>query len=382
MKKSRPKTRGLKRRAGLFCSKCLLIWAGLMGPNNRQSRRDALAGRRKPWLPSAGGLSTRLAYARAKTAGLALDPILIKVGLSRQQVEDPASRIKVQDQIRFLSLVADALSDDLFGFHLAQAADLREIGLFYYVLASSETLLEALQRAARYSAIVNEGISLRCIAGKTLGASFHYVGVSRHIDQHQIEFWMTALVRICRQLTGLDVLPSRVRLIHRRVWNEELAAFFGDNVELGAAADDIRFPTRIKHAPVASADVHLNKLLRSYCEEALSQKRRNRGSFRSGVENAIVPLLPHGKAQAGEIARQLGVSQRTLARRLIAEEVSYSEVLEDLRSDLANRYLADPELAISHIAWLLGYRDVGAFSHAFKRWTGKTPGQARSEHTR
>ena len=119
-----------------------------MGPNNRQSRREALAGRRKHWPPSAGGLSTRLAYARAETAGVALDPILSKVGLTRQQVKDPASRIKVHDQIRFLSLVADALSDDLFGFHLAQATDLREIGLFYYVLASSETLLEALQKAA------------------------------------------------------------------------------------------------------------------------------------------------------------------------------------------------------------------------------------------
>ncbi len=338
--------------------------------------------RRKHWLPSAGGLSTRLAYARARAAGVALDPILNKAGLTRQQVEDPASRIRVHDQIRFLSLVADALDDDLLGFHLAQAPDLREIGLFYYVLASSQTFIEALQRAARYSSIANEGISLRCITGKAFGASFHYVGVSRHLDQHQIEFWMTALVRICRQLTGLHVLPSRVRLTHRRAWNQELASFLGDNVELGATADDIAFPDRIKHAPVVSADLHLNKLLRSYCEEALSQKRRDRGSFRTRVENAIVPLLPHGKAQVGEVARHLGVSQRTLARRLIAEEVSFSDVLESLRSDLANRYLAEPELAVSQIAWLLGYRDVGAFSHAFKRWTGKTPGQARREYTR
>ena len=252
-----------------------------MGPNKRQSRREASVRRRKHWLPSAGGLGTRLAYARAKAAGVALDPILNKVGLTRQQVEDPASRIKVHDQIRFVDLVAEALNDDLLGFHLAQAVDLREIGLFYYVLASSQTLLEALQRAARYSTIVNEGISLRCITGNTFGTSFHYVGVSRHIDQHQIEFWMTALVRICRQLTGLHVLPSRVRLTHRRAWHEEFAAFLGDNVELGATADDIAFPNRIKHAPVVSADLHLNKLLRSYCEEALSQKRRDRGSFRS-----------------------------------------------------------------------------------------------------
>ena len=69
-------------------------------------------------------------------------------------------------------------------------------------------------------------------------------------------------------------------------------------------------------------------------------------------------------------------------RRLIAEEISFSDVLENLRSGLANRYLADPELAVSQIAWLLGYREVGAFSHAFKRWTGKTPSQARREYTR
>ena len=270
----------------------------------------------------------------------------------------------------------------MLGFHSAQTPDLREIGLLYYVLASSKTLTEALQRAARYSSIVNEGISLKYKSGNAFGISFQYVGVSRHLDLHQIEFWMTALVRICRQLTGLNILPSRVRFTHRRAWNEELAKFFGGNVELGAGVDDITFPDRLKQAPVVSADLYLNKILRSYCEEAVARKQRDRSSFRSRIENAIVPLLPHGKAQVGEIARQLGVSQRSLARRLIAEKVSFSEVLENLRSELANRYLDDPELAISQIAWLLGYRDVGAFSHAFKRWTGKTPGQARREYTR
>ena len=68
------------------------------------------------------------------------------------------------------------------------------------------------------------------------------------------------------------------------------------------------------------------------------------GSFRSSVENAIAPLLPHGKARAGEIARRLGISQRTCARRLSSEGLTFSEVLERLRSDLAERYLADGEI--------------------------------------
>jgi AraC-like DNA-binding protein len=95
------------------------------------------------------------------------------------------------------------------------------------------------------------------------------------------------------------------------------------------------------------------------------------------VENAIVPLLPHGKARANEIAGRLGVSPRTFARWLSLEGLTFSEVLEGLRCGLAERYLADGNLSISQIAWLLGYQEVSAFTHAFKRWTGKTPREAR-----
>ncbi len=331
-------------------------------------------------LPSTAGGMTRLAYARAKAAGIALDPLLRTAGLTPHQIEDPQTVIRVRDQVKFLNLVAVALEDDLLGFHLAQTADLRQLGLLYYVLASSETLIDALQRAARYSSIVNEGISLRCMDGKSVRISFHCVGIGRHLDTHQIECSMTALVRMCRQLTGLRLLPNRVRLMHHRARNAEFAKFFGDNVEFGAAADDITFSNNIRQSPIVSADPYLNRLLISYCEEAIAYRPKTRGSFRSSVENAVVPLLPHGKARASEIARQLGVSQRTFARRLSQEGLSFSELLDSLRSDLANRHLADRDLAISQIAWLLGYRDVGAFSHAFKRWTGKTPGKARAEY--
>jgi Arabinose-binding domain of AraC transcription regulator, N-term len=125
------------------------------------------------WFPSAGGLSTRLAYNRAKAAGIALEPILKKASLHLHQVEDQKSLIRVRDQIIFLDLVSEALGDDLLGFHLAQTPDLREIGLLYYVLASSKTLTEILQRAERYSSMVNEGISLKCKSGNAFGISFH-----------------------------------------------------------------------------------------------------------------------------------------------------------------------------------------------------------------
>jgi AraC-like DNA-binding protein len=63
------------------------------------------------------------------------------------------------------------------------------------------------------------------------------------------------------------------------------------------------------------------------------------------------------------------------------EGVTFSEVLESLRGDLARQYLSDPDLSISRIAWLLGYQEVSAFTHAFKRWSGKTPREARAQQT-
>ncbi len=341
--------------------------------------RNAHANSHADRLPSTIGGMTKLAYARAKAAGIAMEPLLRTADLTSHQIEAPQTVIRVRDQIKFLNLVAAALKDDLLGFHLAQTADLRELGLLYYLLASSETLIDALHRAARYSSIVNEGVSLRCVDSRFVRISFHCIGIGRHLDTHQIECMMTTAVRICRQLTGLRLLPERVRLMHHRPQNKEFTKFFGDRVEFGAAADDVTFPHNIRQSPVTSADPYLNRLLVSHCEEAIAHRPRTQGSFRSSVENAVAPLLPHARARASEIARQLGVSQRTFARRLSQEGLTFSELLDNLRSDLANRHLADRDLAISQIAWLLGYQDVGAFSHAFKRWTGKAPGKARVE---
>ena len=168
--------------------------------------------------------------------------------------------------------------------------------------------------------------------------------------------------------------PSRVSFTHRRKDDSsELSTFFGSDVTFGAAADEVAFSTSIKQMPVVGADPYLNELLIKYCEQALAARSSKRSSFGSNVENVIALHLPHGKARVGEIARKLGVSQRTLARRLSSEGLTFASVLQRLKSDLAKRHLADETLSISEIAWLLGYRDVSAFTHAFKRWTGRAP---------
>jgi DNA-binding CsgD family transcriptional regulator/AraC-like DNA-binding protein len=315
-------------------------------------------------FPSAMGVMTRLACGRARQEGVEVELLLQKAGLTSQQVDDPNARLDVKGQIKFLELAATALNDECLGFHLAQKSDLRMLGLTYYVMASSDTLGEALHRAVRYCTIVNEGIALRLREGKNIGIGFEYVGVARHPDRHQIEGAMVALVRMCRQLTGNNLPASRVSFTHRRDQDiSEFRTFFGGDVVFGAAVDEATFSPSIRQMPVVSADPYLNELLIKYCDQALAARPTKRSSF--GVETAIALLLPHGKPQANEIARKIGVSRHTLARRLSSEGLTFGDLLRNVKSDLAERHLADETLTIPEIAWLLGYQDIHAFAQAF-----------------
>jgi AraC-like DNA-binding protein len=203
--------------------------------------------------------------------------------------------------------------------------------------------------------------------------------VSRLGDRQQIECFVEILVRICRQLTGRSLSPRIVKLNHRRT---ELPAgikkVFGCNVIFGSDVDEVVFPRHAKSIAIINADPYLNSLLERYCEEALSNRQQQSGTWRLKVENAIVPLLPHGQAKLGEIAQRLGVSERTLTRLLASEQCTFSEILDALRLDLAKSYLREDNLPMSEVGWLLGFQNASAFFHAFKRWTGKTPRQVRS----
>jgi len=112
-------------------------------------------------IPSATGGIARLACARLGEMGK--DPIVIlsKVGLTPEGARDPAVRLEARTQIKLLELAAEEVQDEWLGFHLARSFDLREIGLVYYVMASSDQLADALRNAERYSQINNEGVRLR-----------------------------------------------------------------------------------------------------------------------------------------------------------------------------------------------------------------------------
>jgi len=327
----------------------------------------------------AGGGLSRLAIARLKSAGVPVAPLLKRVGLTPEAIADPEERLSVRSQIALLDEAAIALKDDCLGFTLARDFDPREIGLLYYIMASSQSLGDALKRVARYSKITNEALVVGYQEGNRLILSLSYSGVPRHSDRHQIEFCMFGVLRICRVLTGQNVIPQHFSISHHRSGdNSEMARFVGTKVEFGADRDEFALNADARELPLIHADSHLNDLLLKYCEAALADRRGDMSQLRTRVENAISSVLPHERVRVEDVARSLGMSKRTLARRLSDEGLNFTEILQQLRRDLAVRYLDDRGLHVSKIAWLLGFHEVSAFTHAFKRWTGKTPSEIRT----
>jgi hypothetical protein len=144
--------------------------------------------------PTAGGGLSRLAAARVRKAGIQLEPLLSRVGLTLHEIDDPDQRISARSQIAFLEAAAEALDDDFLGLSLAQEFDCRDLGLLYYVMASSDSLGDAFGRAARYSRITNEAIVLQY---REPVLRLSYSGIARHEDRQQIEFGIGARTGRC-----------------------------------------------------------------------------------------------------------------------------------------------------------------------------------------
>ena len=148
-------------------------------------------------------------------------------------------------------------------------------------------------------------------------------------------------------------------------------------VEFGAARSALRIPAQLLAAPGRHGHSTYAEFFDARAEEQLAEaaprstcdlvRQHLRGELRGGVPRAPTT------------AAALGMSERTLTRRLAAEHTSYPRLLDEVRCELALGWLRRPEVGLAEISFLLGFSEPSAFHRAFRRWTGRTPGDVR-EH--
>ena len=324
------------------------------------------------------GIAAREALGYLDRKGIDTEPLLSKAELSRAQlIQDPGG-VSAASQHRFLEIAAAETNDPLLGLHVAAAMDLREIGLLFYLAASCETVAEALEYLARYAATATEEIRLEISSqtDETL-LTFRRVLAFDGPVRQQSELVALGFLRVLRTLTNRDLAPSRMSFVHGRGAElRDVHRILRCPVEFLQPTDNWVLPQQVMELPIISEDHHLLQILETHADVLLAERHSNTG-VRNLVEDQLVGTLASGRVGVASIAEQLGMSERSLRRRLAEEGTSFGEVLDHLRHRLAVRYLRDQHVSLKQVAWLLGYSEVGAFNHAFKRWTGIPPGRAR-----
>jgi AraC-like DNA-binding protein len=274
---------------------------------------------------------------------------------------------------------ARALREPCFGFRLGSAVELTEAGLLAYVILNSHDLGGALRNLSRYLPILTEGwvCELRREPDE-VRLLFSFVEPVGMGSRQLLEFGATLMVRICKAITGHRVRPRRVELRHETAC-PLLARHLGVPVTVDQPQATLVLDAASLAEPVVNADARLLELLRHYADEVLARQAARKDELVARAERWILENLHIGQVRATQLARGLGMSRRTLARRLAEQGLTPARLVEELRQQLANRYLAERAFPLGRITYLLGYSDLSAFTRAFRRWTGRTPSEWRAE---
>lgn len=316
----------------------------------------------------------RLIAGTLAARGIDADGLLRRAGLPIDRLLDPNSRYPLPAVHRLWALATDATRDPCFGIDVGRAWHPTTFHALGYSALACPTLREALDYVAHYCRVVSTGARID-IADH--GGEVSVVLASRghapaDATAAAVQAGLAALVVLCSVARGSRVVPQRVTLQQddpRAL--ARLREFFGCAIELGAPQNALVFRADDLDAVLPTANpvlVQINALaLERYATATTSDSLMDR------VRSRIIRLLPSGPVDQRAVARSLNLTLRTMQRRLKEEGVTFRELLDRTRRQLADEYRKDSTLSSSELAYLLGFSEPSSLRRATKRWHSTSP---------
>jgi AraC-like DNA-binding protein len=322
---------------------------------------------------------------RAWLDGLGLDEgerraIVADLALTESQIK--SWDLFVSREIE-LALVRRALAErgPAVGIEAAQSLDRGAFAVVEYLMRTSPDLSHALDQLVRYERLLG--------STPVFTMERDTVVQLRRVRDYEpddvveaviAEFALGSVLVIGGNATARPWHPTLVRFTHAAPLDVSAhERLFRCPVEFEAPHTELVIARGVLDTPMAEADSRLHALLRE-CGRALIGDVEHYAEVSFDVRQHIGDLLPRGQLTLRAVAERLAMSTRTLQHRLRAEGASFSELVDGVRTTLAQRYLVERRLSVPDIAALLGYGDASAFHRAFKRWTGLTPRQFRARN--
>ncbi|MCU0647992.1 MAG: AraC family transcriptional regulator [Gemmatimonadaceae bacterium] len=297
-------------------------------------------------------------------------------------VGDPSSfpaRIPAAQMAAFWRAALHATGDADLGLHLAESFTPGALDIVGYVMLSSRSALDALERGARLVPLLNDGLRVSVHAQGAVHVvrlEIHpafAVAVGEELRQI-VETILAGLIRQLRLLTGAPIRVHAVHLQHAAPSHgvDEHTRVFGVAPHMRASEYALSIESADLARPVRSFNPALLVAFDALADDALRALQRDRRTT-DRVLRAIMERLKGAAPSMTTIARALAMSARSVQRALAEEGTTYQQLLDEARREIALRHLRDPSVTVAHVAWLVGYSEPAAFHRAFRRWTGRAP---------
>ena len=330
---------------------------------------------------SVAALRQYVRYADAK--GIAVDPLFEKAGLKPEILDSDEGRIDGEQLQAFIHLLAEHTGNPVLGLETGDYVQPGSYSVLGYITMSCATLGEAVTRIAPYEKLVGDMGTTRL---KMKGDSATLIWTCNFTDSvvwpQVVDNVFASWINYARWLAdSTDATPLEVRLRRPSPGPEHEKAYalrWQCPVQFDAEEDAVTFAQSLLATRLRQPDPLLRKTLEAHALSQLALLDTDT-DLTSKVKQSIQKQLAEGITRQDMVAEDLGMTSRTLQRKLSQEGVSYQKLLDEVRQQMAEDYLQNTDMSIPDIALRLGYSETTSFHRKFKAATGKTPGDFRRQ---
>jgi AraC-like DNA-binding protein len=278
-----------------------------------------------------------------------------------------------------MSALDQLVAEPALGLRMVEATDTSghppaSLAAFY-----AQDYRDAIARIARFKRLCTPEVLTMVEQGQTATVTVAWPHAHGTEPAITIDIAFATLVELGRRGTGQRIVPRRVELSRPGAPLDGHAAYFGCPINCDAPEDRLVLDRADLDRPFPGHNPELLAMLTPALGAALDELDAH-ATIVDQVKMVVRRSLPSGRPEIADIARQMGMSERTLQRRITAEGSSYRDLVDGARADMGRSLLADPANGIDEVACLLGYQDTRSFYRAFRVWEGMTPARWREGH--
>lgn len=332
---------------------------------------------------------TQLCYFRPifdylRNHDISLAPFLEVMKLREKDLTDSDRRIPNEVGGQLLALAERVLNDPDIGLKMGQSMQVQHTGIMGLLVMSCRKAEEAFELHTRYQSLVGNGLETEYYE-RDGELCMEVTTPPGHppMGRQEYDFSLAGWLNLTKQLVGEAYAPNRIEFPYPAPADAtQLEAHFRAPVSFDHDVMRVYYPLEYRDISLLAADPQLKHVLETQAKKRLQELQGEQADTDpqlAKVRKLIAADLAYGVPSLEEIAAELGVSVRTLQRQLDGRESSFKQLLDQVRCDLAGKYIENADLSLLDVAMMLGFAEQSSFARAFKRWFGDAPGAYRKQ---